>query len=146
MRRTVWDTIARARGNRAILMTTHSMEEAEVCCQTIGIMAKGRMRCLGSPTRLKYLYGCGYKLSIISTDFTQTDELLSQILPNGYKLLHSFHSSRRYGFVPNSDELANIFDQLVSRSHDFAIQTWGISQTTLDEIFTTLISNEDASG
>lgn len=146
VRRTVWDTIARARGNRAILMTTHSMEEAEVCCQTIGIMAKGRMRCFGSPTRLKHQYGCGYKLSLISIDFPKTDELLQQILPDGYRLMHSFHSSRRYAFVPTADQLAHIFDQLVSRSKEHGIQTWGISQTTLDEIFTTLISNEDASG
>jgi ABC-type multidrug transport system ATPase subunit len=146
VRRTVWDTIARARGDRVILMTTHSMEEAEVCCQTIGIMAKGRMRCIGSPTRLKYLYGCGYKLSITSSDFPQSEQLIEQILPPGFCLLHSFHSSRRYAFVPDAENLANIFDELVEKATAYKIKTWGISQTTLDEIFTNIVSEEDASG
>ncbi|KAJ3368547.1 hypothetical protein HDU91_000493 [Kappamyces sp. JEL0680] len=146
VRRTVWDTIARARGNRAILMTTHSMEEAEVCCQTIGIMTKGRMRCLGSPTRLKYKYGCGYKLSITSDDFSRAEELLAQLLPPGSRLLHSFHTSRRYAFVPDADQLGRLFDELVAKAKDFGIKTWGVSQTTLDEIFTTIVSEEDASG
>ena len=144
VRRTVWDTIARARGNRAILMTTHSMEEAEVCCQTIGIMAKGRMRCLGSPTRLKYLYGCGYKLSITFTDAKKAEEFVAQILPPGYKLLHAFFSSRRYAFVPNAEQLATVFERLVKEAQLFTITNFGISQTTLDEIFTSIVSEEDA--
>lgn len=125
-------------------MTTHSMEEAEVCCQTIGIMAKGRMRCLGSPTRLKYLYGCGYKLSITSDDMDRSEELISSILPSGWRVLHSFSTSRRYGFIPDAVQLGEVFDILVKRSTDFGIKTWGISQTTLDEIFTTIVSAEDA--
>lgn len=126
-------------------MTTHSMEEAEVCCQRIGIMAKGTMRCLGSPARLKSIYGSGYKLSIISRNFTISDRFLAEILPDNFKLHSSFHSSRRYTFVPTGDELAEIFDQLVSRSADYEIVTWGISQTSLDEIFSAVISVDEAS-
>jgi ABC-type multidrug transport system ATPase subunit len=145
VRRSVWDTIARARGNRAILMTTHSMEEAEVCCQRIGIMAKGIMRCLGSPARLKSLYGSGYKLSINSSNFTASDKFLEEILPVNFCLISSFHSSRRYSFAPIGDQLAHIFDELVSKSASNGILSWGVSQTSLDEIFSAVISVEEAS-
>ena len=141
----MWDTIARARGNRSILMTTHSMEEAEVCCQRIGIMAKGTMRCLGTPARLKSLYGSGYKLSINSNNFKLSDAFLEEILPQNFTLMSSFHSNRRYSFNPIGDQLAHVFDELVSKSASHGIVQWGISQTSLDEIFSTVISVEEAS-
>ena len=40
------------------------MEEAETLCQRISIMAKGEMRCIADPLRLKAIYGSGYKLFI----------------------------------------------------------------------------------
>jgi len=47
VRRLIWDIINRAKQGRTIILTTHSMEEAEVLCQRIGIMSKGLLRCLG---------------------------------------------------------------------------------------------------
>ena len=38
------------------------MEEAEALCQRIGILAKGTLRCLANPIRLKEIYGNGFKL------------------------------------------------------------------------------------
>jgi ABC-type multidrug transport system ATPase subunit len=31
----------------SVILTTHSMEECEALCPRIGIMANGRLRCLG---------------------------------------------------------------------------------------------------
>lgn len=145
MRRSVWDTIARARANRAILMTTHSMEEADICCQKIGIMAKGTLRCLGSPSRLKELYGCGYKLKITFSNLQIAERFVISILPAGTKLLHNYQTMRIYSFTPDSSALADIFDHLVHNATGNAILSWGINQTTLDEIFTSVISEADAS-
>ncbi|KAJ3000158.1 hypothetical protein HDV02_000441 [Globomyces sp. JEL0801] len=146
VRRTVWDTIARARANRTILLTTHSMEEAEVCCQKVGIMAKGRLRCIGTPTELKARYGCGYKLSIISNNPELADKFILSILPSNAKCLSKIHFSRKYGFVPSADELTTVFDMLVQQSVENHIQSWGVSQTTLDEIFTSVVTEDDAAG
>lgn len=41
----------------AVVLTTHSMEEVEVLCSRVGIMAAGSLACLGTPQRLKSLYG-----------------------------------------------------------------------------------------
>jgi len=40
------------------------MEEADVLCSRIGIVNQGVLRCLGTQTRLKTLYGGGFHLSI----------------------------------------------------------------------------------
>jgi ABC-type multidrug transport system ATPase subunit len=34
---------------RAIILTTHSMEEAEVLCDRLGIFVDGQLQCIGNP-------------------------------------------------------------------------------------------------
>lgn len=61
-RRYVWDIIQEAKVGRAIVLTTHSMEEADILGDRIAIMALGRLRCLGSSLRLKQRFGSGYQV------------------------------------------------------------------------------------
>jgi ABC-type multidrug transport system ATPase subunit len=60
----VWRTIdsLKKKGNHAVIITTHSMEEAEALSTRIGIMAKGGFKCIGSPQHLKNKFGDGYSL------------------------------------------------------------------------------------
>lgn len=66
-RRHVWDIIENAKKGRAIILTTHSMEEADILSDRIGIMAKGRLRCIGTSIRLKSKFGTGF---IANVSFT----------------------------------------------------------------------------
>lgn len=52
-RRSLWDMLKNYRSNRIIILTTHYMDEADVLGDRIGIMAKGKIRCLGSSLFLK---------------------------------------------------------------------------------------------
>jgi len=63
-RRQLWDILAAFRGKRAIVLTTHSMEEADVLCNRIGIVNDGILRCVSNQVRLKTLYGGGYHLFV----------------------------------------------------------------------------------
>ena len=49
------------RADRAIVLTTHSMEEADVLADRIAIMARGCLRCIGSSIHLKHRFGSGYQ-------------------------------------------------------------------------------------
>jgi ABC-2 type transport system ATP-binding protein len=52
-RRGVWELIRSMRAaGHTILLTTHSMEEAEALCDRVAIMLNGRIVALGSPTTL----------------------------------------------------------------------------------------------
>ncbi|GBG28177.1 ABC transporter ATP-binding protein [Hondaea fermentalgiana] len=64
-RREVWDMINQAKKGRVIILTTHSMEEADILGDRIGVMSKGRMQALGTSLRLKSKYGRGYRLSLL---------------------------------------------------------------------------------
>merc|ERR1712036_63230 len=47
-RRQLWDVISKAKGDKSIILTTHSMEEADVLCDRVGIMANGELQCIGT--------------------------------------------------------------------------------------------------
>jgi len=63
-RRFMWDLIASTMSKRAVVLTTHSMEECEALCGRIAILVGGRLRCVGSAQHLKSRYGDGYQLSL----------------------------------------------------------------------------------
>ena len=63
-RRDMWKVIERSMKNRSVILTTHSMAEAEALCSRIGILNAGQLRCLGSPAHLKETYGDGWQLDI----------------------------------------------------------------------------------
>jgi len=63
-KRKMWDILSELKKKHAILLTTHSMEEADALCTRIGIMVSGSLRCLGSSQHLKDKYGSTYSLSL----------------------------------------------------------------------------------
>jgi ABC-2 type transport system ATP-binding protein len=52
-RRTVWEYIARLKGEKTILLATHNAEEADLLADRVGIIDKGRIVGAGSPFDLK---------------------------------------------------------------------------------------------
>ena len=66
-RRYMWGVIHRISLNRkksTIIMTTHSMEEAETLCKRIGIMVDGQFKCLATSDEIKEKYGYGYEINL----------------------------------------------------------------------------------
>ena len=52
-RRALWDMLKNYRRDKIIILTTHYMDEADILGDRIGIMAKGKMMCLGTSLFLK---------------------------------------------------------------------------------------------
>jgi len=50
--------------NAAIVLTTHSMNEAESLAHKTGILINGRFFCIGPTEMLKDKYGRGYKITV----------------------------------------------------------------------------------
>ncbi|KAJ3089924.1 hypothetical protein HK102_005148 [Quaeritorhiza haematococci] len=65
-RRQIWKIIDKIKKNkdRCVIVTTHSMEEADALCTRLGIVCDGRLRVLGSQVHLKHKYGDGLKLTL----------------------------------------------------------------------------------
>ena len=66
-RRYMWGVIHRMSLNRkksSIIMTTHSMEEAETLCKRIAIMVDGQFKCLATSDEIKEKYGYGFEINL----------------------------------------------------------------------------------
>ena len=61
----VWDYSRLAKASRVLLLTTHSMEEADALGDRIGIMSEGQLAALGSPVHLKRRFGNGYRMQLV---------------------------------------------------------------------------------
>ena len=73
----VWDVLDSLRKDHTVVLTTHSMEEADALSDTIGIMYMGRLRAVGTAFGLKQAYGKGYKVDVILNDGFTSDEVVS---------------------------------------------------------------------
>ncbi|CAI2386282.1 unnamed protein product [Moneuplotes crassus] len=66
-KRFMWTIISRIstlRKKSTIILTTHSMEEAEALCTKMGIMVRGRFKCFGSSQEIKDKFGTGYEVEV----------------------------------------------------------------------------------
>lgn len=74
------------RKTKAILITTHHMEEAEVLGDTISILSNGRLQLTGSPLELKHKVGSGYILKLCTnpSQFNEDEclELIREYIPS----------------------------------------------------------------
>jgi len=140
-RRHMWAFISRIAQSRAVVLTTHSMEEADALCSKIGIMIHGNLRAQGSSQELKAAYGTGYLIQVRFKDdadpmeySTQLAAVLRQLSP-GLKVEDS--STRAFRFeVPQADcSIGPIFKCLIENQQGLSIEDFSVSQTTLEDVF-----------
>nr|KAJ3412372.1 hypothetical protein HK105_002369 [Polyrhizophydium stewartii] len=146
VRRLIWNIVNNAKQDKTIVLTTHSMEEAEVLCQRIGIMAKGTLRCLANPIRLKQVYGTGFRIyfNSLEDDTPRASAFVESLLPAGWKKVDDFATNVSYEFLAVAGSLSMLFKTVEQRKAENGILDWGIGQTTLEDVFVSLISENDA--
>jgi ABC-type multidrug transport system ATPase subunit len=121
-RQHVWKIIQSLKSpNRLILMTTHSMEEAEALCSRIGIMVKGELKCIGSASHLKFKYGKGYVLTINllptneeNAQFNKLTKFIESIVGvDNFNLLSSINRTKKFLITQSSiSNISQIFRQM----------------------------------
>ncbi|XP_074226088.1 retinal-specific phospholipid-transporting ATPase ABCA4 isoform X2 [Camelus bactrianus] len=140
-RRMLWNTIMSIiREGRAVVLTSHSMEECEALCTRLAIMVKGAFQCLGTIQHLKYKFGDGYIVTMKVK--CPKDDVLPDLGPVERFFQGSFPGSvqreRHYNmlqFQVSSSSLARIFRLLISHKDSLLIEEYSVTQTTLDQVF-----------
>ncbi|TPX55599.1 hypothetical protein PhCBS80983_g05191 [Powellomyces hirtus] len=156
VRRLIWDVIEHARLNRTIILTTHSMEEAETCCQQLSIMAQGTLTCIGPLLRLKQLYGSGYKVHVTArsptalnratkfieqqvlgtlTTWNREPDKLASLAP----LAPHHPRTGRWVFMPRPGIVQRVLAMLPSLE---GVVDWGIEQRGLDDVFLNIVGED----
>lgn len=141
------------------------MEECEALCTKLGIMVYGQFQCFGNIQHLKSKYGKGYSLILkCRTDTIENNEKQAENTKTNVELVENFISTR----IPNSvlkdkqlttlhyqilfDEsssntrkqelsIAEIFNLIESNKDSLNLETYSLSQTTLEQIFLTFANN-----
>eukprot|EP00891_Asterochloris_glomerata_P006032 jgi/Astpho2/6032/e_gw1.00084.157.1_t len=146
-RRFTWDVIKRHRDQCAIVLTTHSMEEADILCDRIAIMVDGRLAADGTPLDLKAKFGVGYTLTIVtdqpvaaepgqpSADLKGLDDMITRKVPTAQR---SAAAGSEVSYKLPKDE-ASRFPELLRQLDDskqrLGVASYGLAVTTLEEVF-----------
>jgi ABC-type multidrug transport system ATPase subunit len=83
VRKQIWDLIEKMKKNKSIILTTHSMEEADILADRLCVMVKGRLKCVGTAFYLKHTYGDGHRivLNIDDTKSKEVFEIIKKLFP-----------------------------------------------------------------
>jgi ATP-binding cassette subfamily A (ABC1) protein 3 len=64
-KKNLWEFLKNYKDDRILILTTHSLDEAEYLGDRIGIMNEGRYICSGTSSYLKSKYPCGFNINIL---------------------------------------------------------------------------------
>ena len=101
-RRFMWKVISRISTEKkqsTIILTTHSMEEAEALSTRLGIMVGGNFKCIGTPQHIKSKYGEGFEIEI-KLNPCKKEDIYSRI--DGAKLGRGLEVTIGDGMTENS--------------------------------------------
>ncbi|KAG8506409.1 ATP-binding cassette sub-family A member 3 [Galemys pyrenaicus] len=139
-RRLLWDAVARAReSGKAIVITSHSMEECEALCTRLAIMVQGQFKCLGSPQHLKSKFGSGYALRAkIRSDRREALEEFKAFVGLTFpgSVLEDEHQGLLHYHLPGHGlSWAKVFGVLEKAKEQYGVVDYSVSQTSLEQVF-----------
>ncbi|XP_048101265.1 phospholipid-transporting ATPase ABCA3 [Alosa alosa] len=142
-RRLLWDAVTRTReSGKAVIITSHSMEECEALCTRLAVMVNGQLKCLGSPQHLKSKFGSGYTLlakvrlesEVEETQLQLFKEFIESTFPGS--LLKDEHQGMvHYHLTDKSLTWAQVFGTLEAAKEKYGIEDYCVSQISLEQVF-----------
>ncbi|XP_076952011.1 ABC transporter A family member 7-like [Bidens hawaiensis] len=135
-RNNLWNVVKRAKQNRAIILTTHSMEEAEHLCDRLGIFVDGSLQCVGNPKELKGRYGGSYVFTMTTSATPEADveNLVKGLSPNANKI-YQISGTQKFELPKQAIKIADVFRAVENAKNRFQVQAWGLADTTLEDVF-----------
>jgi ABC-type multidrug transport system ATPase subunit len=135
-RRDLWKVIIAYRSKCAMLLTTHSMEEAEALCNRLGIFVASELKGLGGSAQLKERYGQYYKVIITTLPGQEQPpfQVLQRLAPN-IRLMNALAGTASYEIPRSEVRLSDVFEAIESNKKNLGVMDWGISNATLEEVF-----------
>ncbi|XP_073948704.1 LOW QUALITY PROTEIN: cholesterol transporter ABCA5-like [Choristoneura fumiferana] len=144
-RRQTWRILQRAKRGKVLLLTTHFMDEADILGDRKAVISKGRVRCAGTSLFLKNKFGIGYHLTLVLDGACREHQITRLVrghVPRAEK-------ARRHGrelsyilphyavhlFPPLFQAIEH---EIKDKTNRLGITSYGVSMTTLEEVFLSL--------
>lgn len=132
----LWNVVKQSKQDRAIILTTHSMEEAEALCDRLGIFVNGELQCIGNAKELTARYGGLYVLTITTPQEEESEviALAKSLSPNANKI-YGLSGTQKFELPKTEVTVATVFSGIEEAKNRLHIQAWGLSDTTLEDVF-----------
>lgn len=146
-RRHFWELVKSVTSDRAVLLTTHLMEEADTLCSEIGIITTGKMRCVGNSIYLKNNFTEGIKIQIMLDKEKISSEKFMEMLKKeipGVRLDSEFEGTLVIILDDNKTEkvkMSKLFEVMYSFVEEKSglIRDWSISLGSLEDVFLSVV-------
>ncbi|XP_069010699.1 uncharacterized protein abca12 [Embiotoca jacksoni] len=157
-RRSIWDIVIQHKKQRTIIISTHHLDEAEVLSDRIAFLERGGLKCCGSPFHLKDKLGQGYKLTLTKKMLKSESERIDNAELKAFIQAHVPEARLKeaqggdliYSLPPFSSSNASSYRSLLtaldSNLDDLQLGGYGISDTTLEEVFLQLTHGSTEAG
>ncbi|XP_068429142.1 uncharacterized protein abca12 [Clinocottus analis] len=157
-RRNIWDIVIQFKKDRTVIMSTHHLDEADVLSDRIAFLEEGSLKCCGSPLYLKDKLGQGYKLTLTKKVFNLESERIDNAelkvfiqahVPEA-RLKEALGSDLVYSLPPftssNASSYRSLLTALDTNLDALQLGGYGISDTTLEEVFLQLTHGSTEAG
>ncbi|XP_057888774.1 ATP-binding cassette sub-family A member 13 [Melospiza georgiana] len=153
-RRSIWDVLLKYKAGCTLIFTTHHLDEAEVLSDRIAILQRGQLRCCGSPSYLRETYGQGHSLTLIKKPsvfeiqdpehIVQVTSLVQTHIPEAF-LKDNSGTELTYVIPERADKTSfkGLFQALDQSLQHLHVTGYGISDTTLEEVFLKLLQESE---
>ncbi|EAT44278.1 AAEL004331-PA [Aedes aegypti] len=141
-RRHMWSILQNRKHGKVILLTTHFMDEADILAERKAVVSRGRLRCCGSSLFLKNKFGIGYHLTLVLDSHAcevAITKLVNDHVPkaekarrHGRELSYILPHDAVNSFVSLFDDIEN---EIKTKRIKLGICSYGVSMTTLEEVF-----------
>uniref|UniRef100_A0A2K5C086 ATP binding cassette subfamily A member 8 n=1 Tax=Aotus nancymaae TaxID=37293 RepID=A0A2K5C086_AOTNA len=136
-RHQVWNLLKERKTDRVILFSTQFMDEADILADRKVFLSKGKLKCVGSSLFLKKKWGIGYHLSLQLNEICVEENITSlvkQHIPDA-KLSAKSEGKLVYTLpLERTNKFPELYKDLDSYP-DLGIENYGVSMTTLNEVF-----------
>ncbi|CAI6329350.1 unnamed protein product [Periconia digitata] len=145
-KRTMWKCLQSVSRDRAVVLTTHSMEEADALADRIGIVSS-RMLALGEREELKKRAGESYHIHLVSKSAPRTTPEELQVMKNW--VANTFANAKvsretqggqlRIEVPAERHDLVELIKMLESVKNDLGVEFFSVGKATLDEVFENIV-------
>jgi ATP-binding cassette, subfamily A (ABC1), member 3 len=176
-KRVMWRTLASVVSGRSLVLTTHSMEEADALANRAGIMAS-RMLALGTTDYLRRKHGDAYHVHLVhkaaphtaDAEMERIREWVKAEFPGAHVEEKTWHGQMRFSVPMNTRNtsvdsekdvitvadrapsasigasISALFTLLERSKQDLGFEYYSVSQTTLDQVFLSIVGKHNVEG
>jgi ATP-binding cassette subfamily A (ABC1) protein 3 len=140
-KRTLWKCLQTMSKNRAVVLTTHSMEEADALSDRIGIVSS-RMLAVGGRDELKKRVGGKIHVHLVSASAPNTSPQELQDMKNwistsfeGSKIKRETSGGQVRFEVNETEGVGSVMRKIEASKEELGIEFYSVGKATLDEVF-----------